>query len=101
MKKKITLRSIIRFITGYSRLYRYIFTQKLLKKYGNEVSLLPEYKKEQFEERLILADQKCLIDGKCKMCGCATPALFFIEDSCEGGCYPKMQNREEWENRFS
>lgn len=76
----------------------YIFTQKLLKKHKIEIGLMPDYRKEQFEERLILANRECLLSGKCKECGCDTPALFMVEESCEGGCYPDMMNREDWTN---
>lgn len=50
-----------------------------------------------------LADRRCVLQGKCRACGCETAALFFAEKGCEANiwlgeepCYSKMPTRKEW-----
>lgn len=61
---------------------------------------LPKHIREQYEYRLYRVSTKnptCLDKGSCIVCGCQTPALFFADKGCEGGCYTPMKSKEEWE----
>lgn len=85
-------RNIIRnsfwFFQGYGRYY-------LVKLFGWDV--LRGHIAEQIISRVMSADKKCKGDGKCKICGCHTPMLFYAGKACDKPCYPKMMGRREWE----
>lgn len=61
--------------------------------------LLQKHIVEQFEWRLTKMDVSCLNAQSCKECGCTCPNLQFANRGCEGGCYPKMMSKNEW-NKF-
>lgn len=64
--------------------------------YGGNILGLEEHIKEQFEWRKTKAKAECISKGACIECGCETPDLFYTSESCEGACYPKMMEIEEW-----
>jgi len=45
---------------------------------------------DQITMRINSMDNKCYIDGECKLCGCLTTALQMANKPCDGDCYPKM-----------
>lgn len=53
--------------------------------------------REQINNRIKVMNKDCYEQGSCTQCGCATPALQMANKPCEGDCYPKMQNKMDWE----
>lgn len=96
---RITVKNVIRFITGYSRWFRYRLFKKyrFLKKHIGVLSFYQDHKVEQIEYRMEVMNEKCRNSGKCIECGCHTPQLQMIDEPCEGNCYPAMMSKEEWE----
>ncbi len=60
-------------------------------------TIIPKHIREQFEIRKESADLVCSLIGKCKECGCKTPALHFADQSCEGLCYPDFLSKEDFD----
>lgn len=60
------------------------------------LNILRSHISEQIVMRVMSADRKCLGDGRCKICGCHTPALFYADKACDKPCYPRMMGRKEW-----
>ena len=60
------------------------------------MNLLPEEQQEQFQYRLQVMNKECLKRGECIICGCQTPQLQLVDDSCEGNCYPPFMSKEIW-----
>lgn len=81
------IRDIFYFIQGYARYY-------LVKMFG--FGVLRSHIGEQIMMRGMSADRKCVGDGRCKICGCHTPALFYADKECDKPCYPAMKGRKEW-----
>lgn len=52
---------------------------------------------DQIEFRLMVMNPKCYLSGSCVMCGCQTPHLQMSNKKCDGGCYPKMSTKKEYE----
>jgi hypothetical protein len=55
---------------------------------------------EQYSHRIDLVSKEspeCISSKQCKICSCETPDLFLSDDPCEGGCYPRMMDKEAWE----
>ena len=90
---KITLRNIKRYIQGWMRfiLFRYFNAD------GKDLKLLRHHEVEQFKWRLQVMNPECLKNEKCVICGCQTPQLQMCGEACEGGCYPDMMNKPNWE----
>lgn len=89
--KEITLKNVKAFIQGYIRKWTLDFFQNRL-----------EHILEQVEYRIDMVAEKspeCLMNGECKICHCATPALFYADKPCsnkETPCYGPMLNKQEW-----
>lgn len=82
MYKKITPKNILNYIEGNS------------KKIVDKFDLLPNYEKEQVE----WSANDCMINGKCKYCGCSVPGKLYVKKSCnDGKRFPDMMNDIEWE----
>ena len=64
--------------------------------YSKFSGLIREHIEEQISWRILVMDEKCLMDGKCQICGCETTALQMANKSCPKPCYPKMMKRFEW-----
>lgn len=59
--------------------------------------LISTHIKEQIDFRInIMMDRECYNTGSCKICGCTTTNLQMTNKSCEGDCYPFMQNIKTW-----
>ena len=58
--------------------------------------LIPLHIKEQIRTRINSMNPECYRSGSCIKCGCITTQLQMANKSCEGNCYPKMQNRKNW-----
>jgi len=84
-KEDITLPNIKNFFEGNYNLLKYNLSQNI-----------EDHIKEQALYRAMLCSS-CLEAGKCKICNCSTPGLFFApkkEDS--EGRWSKMMSEEEW-----
>lgn len=58
---------------------------------------IPYYVKEQALYRAILC-RPCLVKGKCLICECRTPNMFFSKNKVDsGGKWGKMLDVENWE----
>jgi hypothetical protein len=95
---KINWINVKRYLQGWKRYFLYRLTQRkhLLGKVADTFPVLSQEKKEQFEWRLIVMNEKCLQGGACIICGCDTPQLQMIDEACEGKCYPDMMDKETW-----
>jgi hypothetical protein len=58
--------------------------------------LIAPHIREQIHYRLVWADQTCINQGSCKLCGCETPQLQMCNKTCEGLCYPPMLSKTQW-----
>jgi hypothetical protein len=86
MSNKITAKNIINFIEGN------------LKMLGNKINLLSTSQKEQVIWRSEICKDDCMIQGKCKYCGCSVPGKLYVVKSCNNGeRFPDMMNQNEWE----
>lgn len=70
---------------------RYFLVRKRLSKFIRRHVL------EQVVMRELNADKECKAGGRCRICGCHTPALFYADKACDKPCYPAMMCKEEWE----
>lgn len=85
MNKKVTFKDIINYAEGNSK--------QLVDKFD----LLPKHKKEQFEWRKSICANDCVLEGKCKYCGCSVPGKLYVKKSCnEGERFPDMMDQLEW-----
>jgi hypothetical protein len=84
MDKKIKFKDIANYIEGN--------TKQVVDKFD----LLPKYKKEQVEWRKSICSD-CMIEGKCKYCGCSVPGKLYVKKSCnDGERFPDMMDELEW-----
>ena len=67
----------------------------LVKCFG--LGVLRRHIREQVVARVMSAHVECVRSGRCRMCGCHTPALFYAGKSCDGDCYPRMMGSADWE----
>lgn len=81
------LSDIYYFAQGYGRYF-------LVRLFGWRV--LRQHIAEQIVARSMSADRVCARNGRCKICGCHTPALFYADKACDKPCYPKMMGRRKW-----
>ena len=58
--------------------------------------LIPKHVREQIPFRINSMNQQCYLQGSCIKCGCMTTHLQMANKACKGLCYPKMQNRKNW-----
>ena len=88
--KEITLRNIRSYFEGYLRSFMIKFFQGRLEHIYEQV----EYRK----SLVSAASPVCINEGKCKVCGCKTPELFYADKSCENvpPCYPPLVGKNEW-----
>jgi hypothetical protein len=95
---KINLPNIARFIQGWLRYIVFYLSGKsrAFRKVSSTFHLLSPEKQEQFKYRLQVMNPQCLSGGACVICGCETPQLQMIDDTCDGGCYPKMMDAQAW-----
>lgn len=87
---QITLRNVWAYCQGN---YRYILHYYCTWAYK---ILVRKHIREQIDARIASMDKQCLTQGFCKECGCNTTNLQHANKPCDGGCYPKMLNRKEW-----
>lgn len=117
-KSNLTLHNIKRFIIAYKRkLQIWLFSRKVVTSLFKYSDSLTEYAeasnhiKEQLIWRLEMmknneSGKQCIAKGECIHCGCGVPDLQLSDDACEGNCYPRMMNEQEWntykiENHFN
>jgi hypothetical protein len=85
MGKKITLKDLMSYTEGNA------------KQVVDKFDLLPKYKKEQVEWRKSICVNDCMIEGKCKYCGCSVPGKLYVKKSCnDGERFPDMMDELEW-----
>lgn len=87
-KAKPTLKNIIAYIQGNLRYKLY---------YSKFAFLIRSHIKEQIDTRISSMDPQCYEEGQCKMCGCQTTALQMADKACSKPCYPRMLNKDEWD----
>lgn len=76
------------FFQGYARYYAVrLFGWRVLRTHIGE----------QIVARALSADRRCVGEGRCIICGCHTPALFYAGKSCDRPCYPRMMGKRRWE----
>lgn len=84
-KPKITPKNIMSFIEGN------------VKMLGDRLGSLPEYQREQVIWRSEICKDDCLVEGRCKYCGCSVPGKLYVTTSCNSGeRFPNMMVEEEW-----
>jgi hypothetical protein len=82
----ITPKKILQFIEGN------------LKMAGDQLNMLPGYKKEQVLYRLEMCKDDCVPQGNCKNCGCSVPGKLYVNESCNGGeRFPDLMGFEDWQ----
>ena len=87
------MRKILAYIQGWYR-YNLWYSQD---KFGiNLKGWIRPHIQEQIEMRIKSMRRSCYRNGSCDECGCKTTALQMANKACEGNCYPKMQNRKNW-----
>ena len=104
MNMKFKLKDVWYYIQGNVRYQLYywkfhFYYRKDIFKYLYLLSLhklIPRYIREQIEKRINSMNPECYKSGSCIKCGCITTQLQMANKSCEGNCYPKMQNRKNW-----
>lgn len=86
MDAKITPKNIMNFIEGN------------IKMLGDRLNLLAKHQREQVIWRSELCKDDCMIEGKCKYCGCSVPGKLYVVKSCNRGQrFPDMMDENEWE----
>lgn len=80
-------RDVFYFLQGYTRYY-------LVRFFGWGV--LRWHIGDQIIARALSADRRCVNGGRCVICGCHTPALFYADKACDRPCYPMMMNERKW-----
>jgi len=84
--QKITTNKVLQFIEGN------------IKMLGDKFNLLKIHEKEQVLWRLELCSSDCVIEGKCKYCGCSVPGKLYVRKSCNNNeRFPDMMNELEWQ----
>lgn len=65
---------------------------------GDRINILPNYMKEQVIWRMNICKDDCVIQGKCKYCGCSVPGKLYVSSSCNGGeRFPDLMSEQDWE----
>jgi len=58
---------------------------------------VPDYIKEQVIWRLEQCKDDCVVEGKCKECGCPTKKKVYNDKSCNNGeRFPDLMGEKEW-----
>jgi hypothetical protein len=84
--QKITTKKVLQFLEGN------------IKMLGDKFNLLKNHEKEQVLWRLELCKNDCVVEGKCKYCGCSVPGKLYVKKSCnEGIIFPDMMDEWEWQ----
>ena len=72
--------------------------RKKLEDINIELFKSPKHIQEMIIWRHEICNLDCLNQKKCVECKCKMPDKLYSDKECEGGCYPKMFNEEEWDN---
>lgn len=65
---------------------------------GDRINILPNYMKEQVIWRMNICKDDCVIQGKCKYCGCSVPGKLYVNSSCNGSeRFPDLMSEQDWE----
>jgi hypothetical protein len=87
MKAKITPKNIMNFIEGN------------VKMLGDKINALPKFQREQVIWRSEICKDDCMVEGRCKYCGCSVPGKLYVARSCNNGDrFPDIMQEEQWEN---
>lgn len=89
IKGQASLKDIFYYFQGSYR-YRLYYNSKLK-------WLLRTHIREQIAYRIRVMNPVCYQQGSCIKCGCMTTALQMCDKPCDGYCYPRMLNKEEWD----
>ena len=103
MNTKFKLKDVWYYIQGNVRYQLWYYKSNYAQKtWYRNIFLIPLHKliplhiREQIEKRISSMNQLCYSQGSCIECGCMTTQLQMANKACEGNCYPKMQNRKNW-----
>lgn len=72
----------------------YLFLKAMFRKAFK--SKLPKHYAEQIQWRKTKINPECKNQGFCKFCGCDTDGIIYLDEACEGKCYPDMMGKDEW-----
>lgn len=87
----ITAKNVWAYIQGNGR--------KTLGEVNPDIFQSPRHIQEQVVWREVIMNKTCYENGKCTHCKCSVPAKLYSDRDCEGGCYPAIMNKKEW-NQF-
>lgn len=74
------------------------FIEGNFKMLGDELGLLPQYKREQVMYRAEICEKDCIEYGYCVNCGCSVPGKLYVTKSCNDGYrFPDLMDEESWE----
>ncbi len=86
MKHKITIDNIKQYIEGNSKMFL------------NKLGFQAEHLQEQISYRMLQCKDDCIINKKCKYCGCEVPGKLYVNKSCNNGeRFPDLMSAKEWE----
>lgn len=86
MGRKITINNVKNFIEGN------------IESYKNKIGLTPRYIVEQYHYRLEVCKDDCLVEGRCKVCGCPPTGRSWASSSCnKGERFPDFMDSKSWE----
>lgn len=86
MKQKITIKNIKSFLEGNIQLGL------------EQLNLQPQHIQEQIAYRRLLCKDDCMIDDKCKYCGCEVLGKTSVKESCnKNERFPDLMSKLEWD----
>lgn len=86
MKPKITPKNIMNFIEGNFKML------------GDKINALPRHQREQVIWRSQICKDDCMVEGRCKYCGCSVPGKLYVAESCNNSeRFPDIMSEKSWE----
>jgi hypothetical protein len=84
MSRKITKSNIYNYLEGNGK---FII---------NKLGLSQPHIKEQVAHRLLVCQDDCVVQGRCKVCTCPLPNRAFSTESCNKALFPDLMNEQDW-----
>jgi hypothetical protein len=74
------------------------FLEGNAKMWIDRLNLLKQHEREQILWRTEICKTDCLLEGKCKYCGCSVPGKLYVKQSCNNGeRFPDIMEEQEWQ----